>query len=71
MKNAKIPKKDWIPVSDYLFDRLADHIISLGKGRNQTGENADWLNEIHPNKSGYKKIARLFEEKLKIVASVN
>ncbi|MEH6457195.1 MAG: SGNH/GDSL hydrolase family protein [Cocleimonas sp.] len=39
--------------------------------KNQTGESEDWLNEIHPNKNGYKKIARLIEQQLKIVAGVN
>ena len=39
--------------------------------KNQTGESGDWLNEIHPNRNGYKKIARLIEQKLKMKAEVN
>jgi len=35
-----------------------------------TGESGDWLNEIHPNKKGYEKIARAIEEKLKMVAGI-
>ena len=27
-----------------------------------TGDNGDWLNEIHPNADGYKKLARVIEE---------
>ncbi len=91
MTNAEIPKNDWVPLSDYLFDQLANRILSLAQGsnkisnfhvidtrntilrakKNQTGESRDWLNEIHPNKNGYKKIARLIEHKLKMEASVN
>lgn len=90
MMNADIPKNDWAPLSDYLFNRLADHLLTLADGpnkihnfhvietrntisrakKNQTGESEDWLNEIHPNKNGYKKISRLIEQKLKIVAGV-
>jgi lysophospholipase L1-like esterase len=29
-----------------------------------TGDNGDWLNEIHPNSDGYKKLARAIEGKL-------
>jgi hypothetical protein len=29
-----------------------------------TGDNGDWLNEIHPNSDGYKKVARVIEGKL-------
>lgn len=32
---------------------------------NATGNSGDWLNEIHPNKNGYKKMARKIEQKLK------
>ncbi len=90
MIDAKIPKKDWIKLSDYLFNKLADKILSLSKGQNKipnfhpidtrntliraklgaTGNSGDWFNEIHPNKNGYKKIARLIERKLSEVTSL-
>ena len=90
MLDAKIPKKDWIKLSDNLFDKLADKILSLSKGQNKipnfhavdtrntlvraklgaTGSSGDWFNEIHPNKNGYKKIARLIERKLSEVTSI-
>jgi lysophospholipase L1-like esterase len=91
MLNAEIPKHDWIDVSDYLFDQLAERLLSLSRGANpisdfhvidtrntltratlnSTGNSGDWLNEIHPNKNGYKKIARLIEQKLRIVTAIN
>lgn len=91
LTNAEIPKKDWIPLSDYLFDQLAEHLLRLAIGpnkisnfhvvdtrnslirarKNHTGESGDWLNEIHPNKNGYKKIARLLEQRLKLIANVD
>jgi len=88
MIDAQIPQHDWINLSDYLFDSLADRILSLSSGANRipnfhaidtrnsldraqlgaTGNSGDWLNEIHPNKNGYKKIARHIEAKLSQVA---
>lgn len=90
MVNAEIPKKDWIDISDYLFDQLAERILSLEKGQhpipdfhvvdtrnslrrallNSKGNSGDWLNEIHPNKNGYKKIAKKIEQKLKEVCGI-
>ncbi len=90
MENAEIPNDKRVAVTDYLFEKLSDTILSLGKGTNKiqnfhvvdtrgllnraslgsNGESGDWLNEIHPNKKGYEKIARAIEEKLKIVAGI-
>ena len=90
MKKTDIPYDKRVAVTDYLFEKLADTILSLGKGINKipnfhvvntrgllnratlgsTGESGDWLNEIHPNKKGYEKIARAIEEKLKMVAGI-
>ena len=89
--NAEIPKNQWVKITDYLFDKLADRVLSLSTGQNKitdfhvidtrntlirakldsTGESGDWLNEIHPSKNGYKKIARLIEQKLKIISAIN
>ena len=30
-----------------------------------TGSDADWLNEIHPNASGWRKLAKVWHAKLK------
>jgi lysophospholipase L1-like esterase len=38
---------------------------------NSKGNSGDWLNEIHPNKNGYKKIARLIEQKLKMLGIID
>ena len=90
MQKAGIPTNKRVVVTDYLFEKLADTILNLGKGSNKisnfhvvdtrgllnraslgsTGESGDWLNEIHPNKKGYEKIARAIEEKLKMVAGI-
>lgn len=90
MENAEIPKGDWIALSDYLFNLLADRLLSLSKGTNRIpnfhaidtrntltraqfgakGESGDWLNEIHPNKNGYLKIAHLIEKKLSEVTGI-
>lgn len=91
MLSAEIPKSDWIAVSDYLFNKLAERILGLSRGHNKIpdfhvvdtrnqlirakldtrGEDGDWMNEIHPNKNGYKKIARLIEQKLKMIGATN
>ncbi|GAA0401217.1 hypothetical protein GCM10009133_07570 [Cocleimonas flava] len=36
-----------------------------------TGESGDWMNEIHPNKKGYKKIAHKIEQKLKMINAIH
>jgi hypothetical protein len=82
--NAEIPKRDWIQVSKYLIDQLAEGILRLQEERKltnfhvvdtrktlkraklgTTGDNGDWMNEIHPNSDGYKKLARAIEGKLR------
>jgi len=84
---AQVPKKDWRGISDYLFNKLADKILTLPAQipdfhvvdtrktlvrakANTVGNSGDWLNEIHPNKNGYKKIARKIEIKLKEVCGI-
>ncbi len=80
--NAEIPEADFIPVADYLFDRLANILLGLElpnvfvvktsgtltrAALGATRESNDWLNEIHPNRGGYKKIAQLIGNKIKEV----
>ncbi|MCU7931230.1 MAG: SGNH/GDSL hydrolase family protein [Candidatus Thiodiazotropha sp. (ex Codakia rugifera)] len=82
---AEIPKDDWIAVSMFLTDQLAEGLLALQKGKNKikkfyvvdtrgtlkmaalntTGDNGDWLNEIHPNSDGYKKIAKVMEKSIR------
>ena len=35
------------------------------------GNSGDWLNEIHPNSDGYRKIARALQEELKAVLAAS
>ncbi len=68
-----VPERLWVPLADHLVRHLADVLGSLNLpdlhvvrtldtcARAQsgvTGESGDWDNEIHPNKAGYKKLAR-------------
>ncbi len=68
-----VPQALWVPLSDYLLRHLAATLKSLELEdfhvintldtitRAQPGahgESGDWINEIHPNRSGYKKLAR-------------
>jgi len=82
--HSKVPRTDWISVSDYLFDALADGITGLSAEQPDLanfhvvktrgllkraseaalGDDADWLNEIHPNDDGYKKLAKKLEQTL-------
>ena len=88
MVQAEIPKKDWQGISDYLFNRLADHMLTLPAQirdfhvvdtrrtlvrakLNSKGNSGDWLNEIHPNHQGYKKIAHKIETKLNQVCGIS
>lgn len=67
-----IPESLHVPVVEYLLGNFRDRIIALaGKPEHQgkiqvvdtqgtlrVGHKQDWLNEIHPSKSGFKRIAR-------------
>ncbi len=35
LKGAQVPQSAWVPVADYLIDRLAEGILSLQKGQNR------------------------------------
>jgi len=81
---SEIPAQDWIVLTDYLFDQLAEGILELTRQphvpenfyvidtRNtivraepgSVGDSGDWLNEIHPNEDGYRKLAKKLEKKL-------
>lgn len=81
---SEIPPRDWIVLTDYLFDQLAEAIMELTRQphvpenfyvidtRNtivraepgSVGDSGDWLNEIHPNEDGYRKLAKKLEKKL-------
>lgn len=68
-----VPQALWIPLSDFLLRRLAAtlkgldledfHVINTLDTLTRAqlgahGESGDWNNEIHPSRSGYKKLAR-------------
>lgn len=68
-----VPQALWIPVSDYLLKHMASvlkglvlpdfHVINtldtIARAQlGARGESGEWLNEIHPNRSGYKKLGR-------------
>jgi lysophospholipase L1-like esterase len=81
---ADIPEQMWIPVSDFLVDRLAEAILALDArtgsrplpgvsvvdtrntlNRARLGSvtsDGDWANEIHPNTTGYRKLAAKISE---------
>lgn len=79
-KKLKIPKDYWQGITDYVFNRLAVTLLSLDGNDNfhvietfglldrasadSRGSNNDWLNEIHPNSKGIKKIADAMNTKI-------
>lgn len=73
-KKREIPIKLYVPLAEYLLDRLAAtledlenslpdfHVVNtlgrLARAKlGSKGNSGDWLNEIHPNSDGYRKIA--------------
>ncbi|HUT41490.1 MAG TPA: hypothetical protein VM011_09130 [Gammaproteobacteria bacterium] len=84
LTRSEVPKHDWLVVTDYLFDQLAEGILELTRPPhtlpnfhvidtrktikraelNTVGNSGDWLNEIHPNEDGYKKLAKKIEKRL-------
>lgn len=74
---ANVPLDQWISTTDALFDSMAAVIRSVPgltvvetagacerAPLGATGESMDWLNEIHPNRSGYRKIAERWQKTL-------
>lgn len=70
-----IPDADWLALSRHLIDELKRILQSLHLPQlfvidttgtldpaqpGSEGNSADWANEIHPNRSGYKKLAAKF-----------
>lgn len=69
---ANVPPECWVPVTDMLFDKLRSLILGLGLFNvvpvdtvgcckraelGAAGESGDWLNEIHLNRAGCRKVA--------------
>lgn len=69
----RIPENLWIPLTDHLIDALARRLLGLDlpnlrvidtrgtldrAGVGATGDSGDWLNEIHANRGGRKKLAK-------------
>jgi lysophospholipase L1-like esterase len=68
-----VPQRLWVPLADHLLRHLAAqlkgldlpdlHVVgtldTLARAQlGATGESGDWDNEIHPSRSGYKKLGR-------------
>lgn len=68
-----VPQRLWVPLADYALRHLAAllkgldlpdlHVVNtldtIARAQlGATGESGDWDNEIHPSRSGYKKLAR-------------
>lgn len=84
LQRSQVPEYDWLAVTDYLFDTLAEGILELARpphglpgfhvintrkslqraALDTVGDSGDWLNEIHPNEDGYRKLAKKLEKKL-------
>ena len=73
----RVPAALWQPVADLLIDRLRGVIRSLGLPNvhvvdtvgtltpavpGSTGQSNDWLNEIHPSRGGFRKLAPLWQQ---------
>jgi len=78
----QVPETLWPSVADLLIDRLRGVILSLNlpnvhvvdtvgtltrADRDATGNSHDWLNEIHPNRGGYRKLALKWQAKIEAV----
>jgi lysophospholipase L1-like esterase len=79
-----IPAPLWLPLTDLLFQKLAQvirtlylpnvHVIDTcgmldRAAAGTTGDDADWLDEIHPNAGGYAKLAGRWKEKIEAILS--
>lgn len=74
-----LPAALWVPMTERLIDALATTLLTLNlpnvhvidtrgvmlrAAEGSTGDSGDWLNEIHANRSGRKKLARRWEPEL-------
>ena len=67
-----VPQQYWQKITDYIFDKLAETLLTLNGSNNfqvidtrnlltranagDKGNSNDWLNEIHPNANGINKL---------------
>jgi hypothetical protein len=67
LKEKGIPKEIHQSIANYMIDRLADVLLTLQHKRQDrfkvvdtrgTVSASEWINEIHPNKKGFGKIAQ-------------
>lgn len=71
----QIPQGHWFALAKYLIDELKRILLSLRLPElfvvdttgtlqpappDAEGDNADWVNEIHPNRGGYQKLAAMY-----------
>lgn len=74
-----LPAALWVPMTERLIDALATTLLALNlpnvhvidtrgvmvrAAEGSTGDSGDWLNEIHANRNGRKKLARRWEPEL-------
>lgn len=74
-----LPRALWVPMTETLIDALATTLLGLNlanvhvidtrgvmarAAEGTTGDSGDWLNEIHANWTGRKKLARRWEPEL-------
>ena len=79
---AGIPETDFIAVADYLMNRLVNALLKLNLPEvyivktsglltravlGATDESNDWLNEIHPNRAGWAKLAKVWRSEIRKV----
>lgn len=80
-KKKAVPKKYWNEITDFIFESLANTLLSLNEGNvhvvkthgtllradSVEGSDKDWLNEIHPNAKGLEKLAIKINDKIRQV----
>ena len=73
-KDKGVPERHRRPIVKYLIDTIAEMLLALEKQhkgrllvadtRKTLNPEKDWLNEIHPTSSGFRKIAKVIYEKM-------
>jgi hypothetical protein len=80
LTSNKVPEDFWQQITDHVINKLADTLLSLNGSDNfyvidtrntliradfnNNGDNNDWLNEIHPNSNGIKKLCKKLNKEL-------
>ncbi|MBI5784308.1 MAG: hypothetical protein HZA64_02530 [Rhodocyclales bacterium] len=74
-----LPEQLWVPMTEFLIDALAETLLGMNlanvhvidtrgvmarAAEGSTGDSGDWLNEIHANRNGRKKLAHRWNDVL-------